>query len=263
MFNSLIIQTFRVKEFVQASCAAAMQKGSFFMSNQVHGINNNIAKAGTCPHGLAPGACPVCSMSGGGTLKMSDKTRKVGEMTYHECAMIGNMLRARALAQKNHEMNLKLRAINAEQFEALMTKLSAKIAQFVNFMSQNILTKPIAFAAKIILMPIINIISSLPSLINGLLNNKFISKIFSPVFDICDKLAAIFGEAKAFLNKKLEEAKKLIKSALDKLFKIFKKQDADDDDTKIDDDKRIFNLKNIINKIRNKQKKDGDDELGS
>ena len=42
------------------------------------------------------------------------------------------------------------------------------------------------------------------------------------------------------------------------VFKIFKKHNADDDDTKIDDDKKIFNLKTILHKIIRKKKEKND-----
>ena len=69
-----------------------------------------------------------------------------------------------------------------------------------------------------------------------------------------DKLNAIFGEAKAFIEKKISELISIVKSKFEGIFKIFKKHNADDDDTKIDDDKKIFNLKTIIHKISTKLK---------
>ena len=225
------------------------------MSNQVQSVNNNI-KAGTCPHGLAPGACPVCSSSGGGTLRQSDRNRKVGEMTYHECAMIGNMIKARALAQKNHELNLQHRALNISQFETVMAKLTEAMKNFTQLMSQNILTKPIAFVMKNIVLPLVNFVQNIPRFISS-----FNIKTFIP--EISDKLAAVFGEAKAFINKKIEELLKVAKSALDGLFRIFKKNNTDDEDTKIDDDKKIFNLKTILHKVKEKFKRKKDRKHGT
>lgn len=225
------------------------------MSNNVQGVNNNI-KAGTCPHGLAPGACPVCSSSGAGTLRQSDRNRKIGEMTYHECAMIGNMMKARALAQKNHEANLKHHAANIQEFESVMAKMAEGMKNFAQIMSNNFLTKPIAFVINNIALPITNFVKNVPQFFSNLL-----SKLSSPktLFnDITDKLAAVYGEAKAFVDKKISDLVKAVKSAFEGLFKIFKKNDADDEDTKIDDDKRIFNLKTIIHKVKEKFKKKKD-----
>ena len=69
------------------------------MSNAVQQINK--MKAGACPHGLPTGACPICSCSAG-SMKQSDKNRKIGEMTYHECVMTGHAIRARKNAIKEH-----------------------------------------------------------------------------------------------------------------------------------------------------------------
>ena len=59
-----------------------------------------------------------------------------------------------------------------------------------------------------------------------------------------------------FLIKKVSEFVSTIKSKFEGLFKIFKKDNAKDEDTKIDDDKRIFNLKTLIHKLRKKKKDD-------
>jgi len=227
------------------------------LSNQVQGVNNNI-KAGTCPHGLAPGACPVCSMSGGGVRKSDRNVTRPGEMSYHECVMEWNMMKARALAQKNHEAALQHRIANLEQFELTMAKVAEGIRQFTQLMSKSFLTKPIAFVMKNIALPIVNFIQNLPRFIMN-----FNIKTFLP--EISDKLAAIYGEAKAFINKKLEELKKAVKSGLESLFKIFKKNNTDDEDTKIDDDKKIFNLKTILHKLKEKlkRKKDKKDANGT
>ena len=48
---------------------------------------NSIQNSGKCPHGLPPGACPICSgMGGGGGIRRDkDKPRVAGEMSYNEC----------------------------------------------------------------------------------------------------------------------------------------------------------------------------------
>ena len=91
------------------------------MSTQVSNVSK--VNTGLCPHGLPPSACPICS-NAAGSMRQSDRTRKVGEMTYHECAMIGNMMKARALAEKRHEQNIQNRLQNLQNFEKTMEKLS-------------------------------------------------------------------------------------------------------------------------------------------
>lgn len=203
----------------------------------------NKVNAGLCPHGLPPAACPICS-AGAGSMKQSDRNRKVGEMTYHECAMIGNMLRARALAKKNHEQNLAHRLENAKNFEATMQKLSTNLQQFIMQYETIPVMKPIVFVVQNIVVPVINLVRIIPKIINTI------------KFEIMDKLSAIYGEAKAFVEKKISELVSTIKSKFELLFKIFKKNNDKDDETKIDEDKKIFNLKTILHKILRKKKDD-------
>lgn len=212
------------------------------MSNAVQNVNK--INTGLCPHGLPPGACPICSQ-GAGSMRQSDRNRNIGEMTYHECAMIGNMLKARALAQKNHEQNLEHRLENIKAFETTMEKLSASMLELAKQINNFLPLKPIAFVIQNIAVPVVNFIRSIP---------KFITNF---KFEIIDKLNAIYGEAKAFLNKKVSELVSVIKNFI---FKVFKKNNTDDDDTKIDDDKKIFNLKTILYKIIKREKNESDTE---
>jgi hypothetical protein len=216
--------------------------------NELNGVNNQI-KPGCCAHGLPAGACPVCSMSGGGSSRKPDRSGRPGEMSYHQCAMIGNMMKARALAQKNHEANLKQHVLNLEQFEATMARLIQNMKNFTQILSQSFISKPVAFVFNITAIPLLNIIKNIPKVFQAINNLRF---------EITDKLAAIYGEARAFLLKKAEEGAKVLSSFFEKIFKTSKKNDADDDDTKVDDDKKIFNLKTIIHKIKEKfnRKKD-------
>lgn len=212
--------------------------------SELNSVNNKI-KPGCCPHGLPAGACPVCSQSGAGTLRQSDRNRKPGEMTYHECLIIGNMLKARALAQKNRKAYLNQHILNIQAFETAITKAIQNMKEFTQILSQNFVTKPVAFVLNITIIPILTVIKAIPKLIQTLNNLRF---------EIMDKLAAIFGEAKAFILKKAEEGLKVISSFFKKIFKTSKKNNSDDDDTKIDDDKKIFNLKTVIQKIKEKFK---------
>jgi hypothetical protein len=220
------------------------------VSNAVQSVNVN--KAGTCPHGVAPGACPICSGMGGGGGRVGERPQKAGEMSYHECAMIGAMMRAREAAQKEHEQTLLHRAEALKNFEQSLINTAQKIAEFGSKLNNFILTRPIALIVNNIAVPLLKTIANLPNFISNigekfaLLKEKFI--------DIQDKLNAIFGEAKAFIEKKVSELVSSIKSKLEGLFKIFKRNNKKDDETKIDEDKKIFRLKTFIQKIIRKNK---------
>lgn len=218
------------------------------MATHVRQVNK--VSSGLCPHGLAPGACPICSnMGGGGGMRPGERPQKAGEMSYHECVMQGNLIRARMLAQKQHEANLKHNLELAKHFENIMNKLSANLQNFINTTKPNFIQKPIIFVAQNLILPILNFIQNIPRIIQAFQNFKI---------DIQDKLNAIFGEAKAFIEKKISELISSIKTKLEGLFKIFKKNNTEDEDTKIDDDKKIFNLKTILHKIIRKKKEDND-----
>lgn len=227
------------------------------MSNSVQNINNSI-KAGTCPHGCAQGACPICSGMGGGGMRPGERAQKPGEMSYHECAMIGAMMKARALQAKAHEANLKHHAENIAAFEKNMESLCAKMADFASAISKTALMKPIAFAVNNLILPILNLVKNLPQIIQNI--SQKLSQIKA---DIQDKLNAIFGEAKAFFDKKISELVSSLKSNFPTIFKIFKRNNTKDDDTKIDEDKKIFRLKTFINKILGKKKDDTENNTGS
>lgn len=222
----------------------------FYLSTQVPNVNK--VNAGLCPHGLPPGACPICSkMGGGGGMRPGERPQKAGEMSYHQCAMIGNMMRARELAEKRHAQSLEQQAEVLKSFENTMAKLSQNLQNFIQQMGGNVLTKPIAFVAQNIALPIVNFVQNIPKIIQNFQNIKF---------EIQDKLNAILGEVKNFIQKKISDFVSAVKSKFEGLFKIFKKHNADDDDTKIDDDKKIFNLKNILRKIIRKKKDDDDSQ---
>ena len=226
------------------------------MTNAIQGANVN--KAGTCPHGVAPGACPICSGMGGGGLRPGERVQKPGEMSYHECAMIGAMMRAREAQQKLHEQTLLSRAEALKAFEQQMINMAQKLADIGMKLNNNIFTKPIAFVVNNFALPILKAISNLPNIIMNFSDK--ISQIKEKFADIQDKLNAIFGEAKAFVEKKVSELVSSIKSNFERLFKVFKRNNTKDDETKIDEDKKIFRLKTFIQKILGKKKDDSENK---
>lgn len=206
---------------------------------------------GLCPHGLPPSACPICSnMGGGSSSARANKPRHAGEMSYHECVMQGNAIRARKAMEKEHKANVENHQQAIKNFQNTMAKLSSNMLVFAKNISNNVIMKPVAFAIKNIVVPIINFIQNIPTILNKLNIIKF---------EITDKLNAIYGEAKAFVEKKISEFVSVIKSKFETIFKIFRKNNTKDDDTKVDEDKKIFNLKTILHKILRKKK----DEQGS
>ena len=220
------------------------------MTNAIQG--SNINKAGTCPHGASPSACPICSGMGGGGGRVGERPQKAGEMSYHECAMIGAMMRAREAAQKAHEQTLLHRAEALKAFEQNLINMAQKMAEFASNIQKFLPLKPVAALINNVIVPIINNIANLPNIISNI-REKF-ALLKEKIIDIQDKLNAIFGEAKTFIEKKISELVSNVKSKLETLFKIFQRNNTKDDETKIDEDKKIFRLKTFIEKIIRKNK---------
>ena len=158
-------------------------------------------KAGTCPHGLPVGTCPICS--GGGSMRKSDRNRKIGEMTYHECVMMGNILKARALAKKNHQIAQKSYLESIKNFENQLINLIQKMQHFQKQISSSILLKPIAFCVKNLAIPFVKVFKSAVNTVINTINK--IVEIKQKIIDITEKLTAVLGEAKAFINKKIAD----------------------------------------------------------
>ena len=230
--------------------SSVTKEGFLILASLVQNVNKT--NAGLCPHGLTPSACPICSkMAGGSGMRVGERPQKTGEMSYHQCAMLGNLMRARELADKRHAQQIEQHANAVKIFESTLAKISENLKNFIQKMGQNIMTKPIAFIVQSIILPLVNFIQNIP---------KFIQQVQNLKFEIQDKLNAIFGEMKNFIQKKIADIVSNIKSKFEGLLKIFKKNNADDDDTKIDDDKKIFNLKNILIKFIRKKKDDNDSQ---
>ncbi|MBR6127524.1 hypothetical protein IKQ21_07565 [bacterium] len=212
------------------------------MANSVHNLNK--INAGTCPHGCSPSACPICSGMGGGGLRPGERVQKPGEMSYHQCAMLGALMRAREARIKAHEQNLQNHAEVIKAFESALENAAQRLAEFASKLPKNIIFKPVVFLISGVFVPILNMLKNIPQTISNI--HIKLSQIKA---DIQDKLNAVFGEAKAFMEKKVSEFVAGVKSKFEGLFKVFKRNNTKDDETKIDEDKKIFRLKTFINKI--------------
>lgn len=242
-------------------CFPVVSREGFLLSNAVQNVNK--LSSGLCPHGLSAGACPICSGMGGST-RVGERPQKAGEMSYHQCAMIGAMMRAREQRLEAHEKNLLQHAGNILNFQKTLETLAQKMLEFSNQLSNNLILKPAAFIINKIGVGLNGIAKGLNAALNAGFNiADKLSQIKQKLIDIQDKLNAIFGEAKAFVEKKVSELVSSIKSKLESLFKVFKRNNTKDDETKIDEDKKIFNLKTILHKILRKKKDDTENKSGS
>ncbi len=222
----------------------------------VHAQNTRI---GTCPHGLPMGACPICNgMSGGGGVKKADFSAKPGEMSWNECAAIGAFLKAQKAAQQAKEAQFQAHLQALAKFQNTMANAAQRAAQFAQMVQNSmppIISKPLAFVMNSIIANSLNALKNLPTALGNFAQN-FSQKLA----DITDKLTAVYGEVKAAVAKKVSETFKEIKKKIKSIFGIFEPADSDNDDKKVEEAKRTFELKTFIHKLYKKLTEGEEDE---
>ncbi len=218
---------------------------------QLATLNTATVKAGTCPHGLPLGACPICNgMGGGGGMKKADFSAKPGEMSWNECAAIGAFLKAQANAKAQRQQDALNFAAQMQNFQTSMDAARGRLAELAKFFTQNtpsIISKPVNFILNTVLGGTINLIKSVPAAIT----NTF-QALTQKLADISDKLTAMMGELKASINKKISETFNELKKKVKSLFAIFQPLDADNDDKQIDETKRTFELRTFLHDLYKK-----------
>ena len=231
---------------------------------QLATLNTATVKAGTCPHGLPLGACPICNgMGGGGGMKKTDFSAKPGEMSWNECAAIGAFLKAQANAKAQRQQDALNFAAQMQNFQTSMDAARGRLAELAKFFTQNtpsIISKPANFILNTVLGGTINLIKSVPAAIA----NTF-QTLTQKLADISDKLTAMMGELKASINKKISETFNELKKKVKSLFAIFQPLDADNDDKQIDETKRTFELRTFLHDLYKKlteNEKDLEDNAG-
>lgn len=217
------------------------------------------AKAGTCPHGLPLGACPICNGmgggGGGGSAKKSDKP----EMSWSECyVMWQQMQKAKQAPKGNPNEAIQAQMISQYKMQLSIGAFAQKIGNLTDKMSNFIKNasyassfgdKLLAFSARLAL-PVLNSIKNIASFADKALNaikGKFI--------DISDKLNAMFGELKNAIEKKISDKLKDFKKKIKSLFGILDPENVDDiedEEKKIEDEKRIFETKTFIHSLKQK-----------
>lgn len=218
-----------------------------------------LTSGGTCPHGLPLGACPICSGAGGGGGSSKKAARPAGEMSWDECFAVGQMMKAQRLAQQKKDLSMQAqlhapvniigRLENAAQKIAGLSEKLTNIVQ--KLQSQNIpkiLTLPLIIAAKIAI-PILNMLKNVP-----LLAQKALNFVQTKLADISDKLNAVFGELKASIDKKISSQFENFRKKSKSFFNIFNPSETEqiEEEKKIEEAKQTFELKTILNSIKEK-----------
>jgi L-rhamnose mutarotase len=88
-----------------------------------------------------------------------------------------------------------------------------------------------------------------------------ITGITQKLADISDKIAAVYGEIKTAIEKKISDFSNNLKKKLKSLFSIFGTENSDNEEKKIEDEKRVFELKTFIHKIYEKISRNKKDDI--
>ena len=222
-------------------------------------VHTQNTRVGTCPHGLPVGACPICNgMSGGGGVKKADFSAKPGEMSWNECAAIGAFLKAQKAAQQAKEASFQAHLQALQKFQNTMANAVLRAVQFAQMVQNSlppIIAKPLAFVMNNIVANGLNVLKNLPVSVAN-----FVQNISQKLADISDKLTSIYGEMRAAISKKISETFKEIKKKIKSILGIFEPADLDNDDKKVDETKRTFELKTFIHKLYKKLTESEEDE---
>ena len=222
------------------------------MSLAISAVQASGVHSGLCPHGLPPGACPICS-GGMGSSKVvtADFSAKPGEMSWNECAAIGAFLKSIQNARLAREVDYQNQIIAMAQFQNNMTKMAQNLQTFIQNMSQSALTRPLAMVAQNILLPVVKFMKDLP--VNFL---QATANLAQKLTDITDKLTAIYGELKAAMDKKFSDFAKKVKKKIISIFEIFRAENENSEDERIEDyQKQLNKLQTLLEKITNRPTK--------
>ena len=229
------------------------------MTASITGAKNN--KIGTCPHGLPLGACPICNgMGGGGSVKKDNKPR---EMTWDECYAIGQMLKAQKAARQH---TLQMYAV--QDMQAYLNRLQEQANSFKAMVMNSNIPKPVAKVVVALVDAITNTaLKTLQTMSNTIQNvtnaiKTAVENLKQKIVDIADKLNAIIGEAKAAIQKKIDEKFKELKKKVFNLFG-FSTTDNDEDEEikKIEEKKKLFELNTTQKAEQVKKQKVSEEEL--
>lgn len=211
-------------------------------------LNTQKSNIGTCPHGLPIGSCPICNGMSGGGAKKADFSAKPGEMSWNECAAIGAFLRAQKLAKQTKMQDAQNFAQRLADFQKNLNNTHQRLALLNSMMSAKlprIISTPLTFIVQTVLQRPIEIMRSLP---------QVIANISQKIADVNAKITSILGEIKTAINKRISEAFNDLKKKVKSLFQIFETLDLNNEDKKIEEEKRLFDLKKFLHSLIKKEK---------
>ena len=201
-------------------------------------------KAGLCPHGLPPSACPICNggMSSGG-MKQQTTTRPINtEWSYMKCYAAGLAMRAQENRIQTAKEMFEKQLNYAQNLRTAINNLADKIRENLQNIQNSLptlLQKPMTIITNFVINPILNLISQIPKVIE-----KFVQleqNIHKFIQNAGEKIVALFGDIKNFIQRNITE--KIKEKA--KKFLLFFISNTEDENYKNDETLNIFKSREI------------------
>ncbi len=206
-------------------------------------LNTQKSNIGTCPHGLPLGSCPICNGMAGGGVKKADFSAKPGEMSWNECATIGAFLKAQKLAQQRNTQDAVNFAQKLADFQKNLNTTHQRLTIFNTMLTEKlprIIATPLTFLVKTVVLRPLEIIKALPQVVQNLSQK---------IADVSAKITSVLGEIKTAINKRISETINEVKKKVKSLFALFETLNLHNEDKKIDEEKRVFDLKKFLHSL--------------
>lgn len=221
------------------------------------------SRAGLCPHGLPPAACPICSgggMSAGGT-RAKEVTRPANnEWSYAKCVAVGLQMQAqKAMAESPKqilEKQLEFAKQLGKEINTILEKIQTNLQNIQNSLP-TALQAPMQTLVKFVVTPVLNLIAQIPKIMERLAYFQHNAREF--VQQVAEKLVAVLGEVKNFIQKKItDKIKKKIKSIFSLFIPEFEGENyANEDELAVFKAREL--RKHLLKIIKLSKKRDNDD----
>ncbi len=204
------------------------------MSSPISSISSN--RAGLCPHGLPPAACPICSgggmAAGGRKENVATKPMKSADWSYAKCLAVGLQMQAQEARVENAKQAFDRQIEFAKQLGKTINNISENIKNAIqNFQNTlpNALKIPMEVLTNIVITPLLNLAAQVPKVLEKLAH--FQKDVREFIQQAGEKLVAILGEIKNFVDKKvMDKIKKKVKSIFDFFISDFEGENYSNDD---------------------------------
>ena len=227
-------------------------------------ISVQSTRAGLCPHGLPPSACPICNGGGGGGGRVREavasKPTISTEWSFMKCYAAGLALKVQDARVENAKTTLEQQLQFAKELNKNIQNIADKIQtaiQNIQNISPQFVQNIIQVLNNTILTPLMHLVAQLPKLIEKMVDLQ--QRLGTMLQQAGEKLTAILGEIKNFIEKKIvEDIKKEIKKLL-----FFFMPNLEDENYNGDDKLEVFKareMKKYLVNLVTKIKKRNDDE---